>query len=79
MSPKNDYFRSEDEIQELRDRLESSERHISELQTKHETEVEMYFKMLADTRRIFSQNLKQNFDSGNDHVWPDKMMTFKPQ
>jgi hypothetical protein len=45
------------------------------LESKHETDVEMYLKMLADTRRIFSQGLKQNFESGNE-PWANSL---KPQ
>jgi hypothetical protein len=66
-------LRSEDEIRDLRERLELSERYISDVEQKHENDVEMYLKMLADTRcqccktfcgrnlRIFFYNLSLMF------------------
>lgn len=56
-------YPSTSEVSELKDRLEMCENHIKSLEQKNDSDTEMYLRMLADTRRTFSQALKMNLEN----------------
>ncbi len=56
-------YPSTSEVSELKDRLEMCENHIKSLEQKNDSDTEMYLRMLADTRRTFSQALKMNMEN----------------